>query len=262
MQEPHEPLGPQGPQGPYGPRDPRRPTPEAEALREVRGPADGAGHRADVPARTPRPRRSARARALIAATAVAVLALGGTVAYAATADGSGGGSPSATPSASSSEGPGGRHGRGGPWFGLGADAAHGEATVKDPRTGDWVVRVWQRGAVEKADDTRLTVKSADGLSWTWTLGKDTRVLADGAPGSGTAAPKKGDTVFVVGTRAGDTNTADRVLSGSFGEHGRDDDHGNGNGNDHDRRDGFPGHGPWDRGGHGRSPGSTAGGAAT
>ncbi|WP_329406761.1 hypothetical protein OG802_02630 [Streptomyces sp. NBC_00704] len=239
MQEPresHEPLGPQGPQGPQGPYGER----------------------------DPRTRRSARARALVAATAVAVLALGGTVAYAATSNGSGGGSPSAGPSASSSEGPGGRHGRGGPWSGLGGDAAHGEATVKDPRTGDWVVRVWQRGAVEKADDARLTVKSEDGVSWTWTLGKDTRVLADGAPGSGAAAPKKGDTVLVVGTRAGDTNTADRVLSGSFGEHGRDDDQGNDHGNDdgHDRRDGFPGHGPWDRGGHGRSPGPTAGGSAT
>ncbi|MER6785526.1 hypothetical protein ABT330_12965 [Streptomyces sp. NPDC000658] len=243
MQEPRE---PREPQGPYGTQRP----PEAEP---PWGPADGAGERAGGPVRTPGPRRSARARALIAATTVAVLALGGTVAYAATSNGSGGGSPSTAPSASSSEGPGGRHGRGGPWFGPGGDAAHGEATVKDPRTGHWVVRVWQRGSVEKADDTRLTVKSEDGASWTWTLGKDTRVLTDGASGSGAAAPKKGDTVFVVGTRSGDTNTADRVLSGSFGEHGRDD---------HGPRGGFPGHGPWDRGGRNDSPGPMGSGAAT
>ncbi|MCQ9183590.1 hypothetical protein KMT30_31995 [Streptomyces sp. IBSBF 2953] len=246
MQEPLEPQEPQGPQRPPG----------AGALP---GPADGAAERGGVPAGGAPRRRPARARALIAATAVAVLALGGTVAYAATSNGSGGGSPSASPSASSSEGPGGRHGRGGPWFGPGGDAAHGEATVKDPGTGDWVVRVWQRGVVEKTDGSHLTVKSEDGVSWTWTLGSDTRVLGDGGSGSGSgsAAPSKGDTVFVVGTRSGDTNTADRVLSGSFGDRGRDDhDH------DHDHRGGFGGHGPWDRGGRSSSPGPMGGGAAT
>ncbi|WP_109002473.1 hypothetical protein [Streptomyces rishiriensis] len=253
MQEPQEPQGPQEPQEPQGPQRP----PEAELLS---GPADGAGEREGGPVRTPWRRRSARARALIAATAVAVLALGGTVAYAATSNGSDGGSPSAAPSASSSEGPGARHGRGGPWFGPGGDAAHGEATVKDPGTGHWVVRVWQRGAVEKADHTHLTVRSEDGVSWTWTLGPDARVLDDGASGSGAAAPTKGATVFVVGTRSGDTNTADRVLSGSFGgDRGRDD---HGHDHDHDHRGGFPGHGPWDRGGQHRSPAPTGSGAAT
>ncbi|WP_069771588.1 hypothetical protein [Streptomyces sp. LUP30] len=247
MQEPQEPQEPQGPQRP----------PEGEPLP---GQAIGAEAREGGPAGAPWRRRPSRARALVAATAVAVLALGGTVAYAATSNGSGGGSPSASPSASSSEGPGGRHGRGGPWSGLG-DAAHGEATVKDRGTGDWVVRVWQRGTVEKADRSRLTVKSEDGVSWTWTLSSDTRVFGDGASGSGSgsgaAAPKKGDTVFVVGTRSGDTNTADRVLSGSFGDRGRENrDH------DHDHRGGFPGHGPWDRGGQNRSPGPTGSGAAT
>ncbi|MFF1548449.1 hypothetical protein [Streptomyces sp. NPDC058291] len=207
--------------------------------------------RPQSPAGTPSRGRSPRARALVAATTVAVLALGGTVAYAATSNGSGGGSPSATPSASSSEGPGGRHGPGGPWFGLGGDAAHGETTVKDPGTGDWVVRVWQRGAVEKADDGHATVKSEDGASWTWTVGPDTRVSADGASGSGAGALTKGDTVFVVGTRSGDTYTADRVLSGAFGDRGRDD-----------HRGGGPGHGPWDRGGEHRSPGPSGSGAAT
>ncbi|MEU4873105.1 hypothetical protein [Streptomyces sp. NPDC021608] len=248
MQEPRE---PREPQGPYGPQ----PHPEAGTSW---GPAHGAGERVGGPLRTSWRRRSSRARALVAATAVAVLALGGTVAYAATSDGPGGGSPSAAPSASSSEGPGARHDRGGPWFGPGGDAVHGEATVKDPRSGDWVVRVWQRGTVEKADDAHLTVKSEDGASWTWTLGKDTRVRGDGASGSAAAAPKKGDTVFVVGTREGKTNSADRVLAGSFGERGRGghdrDGHGHGGG--------FPGHGPWDRGGRDGSPGPSGSGAAT
>lgn len=197
-------------------------------------------------------RRSARGRAVITATTVAVLALGGTVAYAAASGDSGGGSPSAS---ASSEGPGGRHGHGhggGPWSALGRDAAHGEATVKDPGTGEWIVRVWQRGTVTKADDDQVTVKSEDGASWTWTVGADASVSADGASGSGADALKKGDTVFVVGSRSGDTNTADRVLSGTAGDRGPGDRHDG---------DGAPGHGPWNRG-NDRSPGPTGGGSAT
>ncbi|MFD9431041.1 hypothetical protein [Streptomyces sp. NPDC060002] len=230
MQEPDRPEGPE----------------EVELLS---GPVDGERVRADP--RTLWRRRSARGRAVIAATTVAVLALGGTVAYAAASGDSGGGSPSASPSASSSEGPGGRHGRGGPWSGPGGDAAHGEATVEDPATGGWVVRVWQRGTVTKAADDRVTVKSEDGASWTWTVGSDATVSAEGASGSsGADALKKGDTVFVVGSRSGDDYTADRVLSGTFEQHGPGD-----------RRGGAPGHGPWNRGDD-RSPGPTGSGAAT
>ncbi|QJS99740.1 hypothetical protein G9272_05035 [Streptomyces asoensis] len=225
MQEPDRPEGPE----------------EVELLS---GPVDGERDRADL--RTLWRRRSTRGRAVIAATTVAVLALGGTVAYAATSGDSGGGSPSA----SSSEGPGGRHGHGGPWFGLGGDAAHGEATVKDPDTGDWVVRVWQRGTVAKVADDQVTVKSEDGASWTWTVGADATVSADGTSGSGADALKKGDTVHVVGSRSGDTNTADRVLSGTFDERGPGD-----------RRGDSPGHGPWNREDD-RSPGPTGSGAAT
>ncbi|MFD7935749.1 hypothetical protein ACWGA9_04705 [Streptomyces sp. NPDC054950] len=237
MQEPDRPEGPE----------------EVELLS---GPVEGERDRADL--RASWRRRSARGRALIAATTVAVLALGGTVAYAATAGDSGGGSPSASPSASSSEGPGGRHGHGGPWFGLGGDAAHGEATVKDPDTGDWIVRVWQRGTVAKVADDRVTVRSEDGVSWTWTVGADTTVSADGSSGSGADASnalKKGDTVLVLGSRSGDTDTADRVLSGTFDERGPG---GSGPG---DRHDDAPGHGPWNRGDD-RSPGPTGSGAAT
>ncbi|AVV46393.1 hypothetical protein C6376_38630 [Streptomyces sp. P3] len=195
---------------------------------------------------TPWRRRSPRARAVIAATGVAVLALSGTVAYAA-ASGDSGGPPSASPH-SSSQGPGERHGHGGRWFGSGGDAAHGEATVKDPDTGDWVVRVWQRGTVQKADADRITVRSEDGASWTWKLGPGATASPHGSPGA--AAPKTGDTVSVVGSRSGDAYTADRVLSGSPGEHRRDDRHG-----------GFPGHGPWGRGGDDRSPGPVDRGTA-
>ncbi|MGQ4364452.1 hypothetical protein [Streptomyces sp. SAS_272] len=224
-------------------QQPDKPDP-AEALST---PADAEERDRSGP-RTSWRRRSPRGRAVIAATTVAVLALGGAVAYAAASDGSGG-APSASPSASSSHGPGERHGHGGPWSGFGGEAAHGEATVKDPGTGGWVVRVWQRGTVQKADDGRITVRSEDGVSWTWALGPDATGSAHGS--SGADAPKKGDTVTVVGSRSGDAHTADRVLSGSPDGHRRDD-----------RRGGFPGHGPWGRGGDDRSPGPADSGAAT
>ncbi|MFI2435831.1 hypothetical protein [Streptomyces sp. NPDC018693] len=157
--------------------------------------------------------RSARGRAVVAAATVGVLALGGTVAFAATSEDSGGGTPSPSPSSSDGTSDS-RHGRG-MWFGLGGGAVHGEATVRDPDSDDWVVRVWQRGTVEKVDGDRVTVKSEDGTSWTWTVDSDTTVLRDGDSDSGADALKKDDTVVVTGIRSGDTRTADRVASGTF-----------------------------------------------
>ncbi|MER5448649.1 hypothetical protein ABT065_23960 [Streptomyces sp. NPDC002764] len=184
-------------------------------------------------------RRSGRARAVIAATTVAVLALGGTVAYAATSGGPGSGAtPSASGSASPSPGgPG--YGHGGRWFDFGGMGVHGESTVKDQDTGKWVVRVWQRGTVEKVDGDQVTVKSEDGARWTWTVDSGTTVLHDGTKGTGTGSLKKDDTVFLVGTRSDSgTRTALRVLSGPFDGKGPGDE-----GSDHGRRGGFPGHGP-------------------
>ncbi|CAM5268214.1 DUF5666 domain-containing protein [Streptomyces aurantiogriseus] len=195
-------------------------------------------------------RRSARGRAVIAATTVAVLALGGTVAYAATSGGSSDAAPGASPSASASQdGPGDRQGRGGPWSRFGGEGVHGEATVKDRDTGEWVVRSWQRGTVEETDGDRVTVRSEDGTSWTWTVTKDTKVFADGDSTSGADALKKGDTVYVAGSRSGDTRTAERVLSGTFEDKAPGD-----------RRFGFPGHGPWGR--DDRSPSPSGSGATT
>ncbi|MFR0354557.1 hypothetical protein [Streptomyces sediminimaris] len=177
--------------------------------------------------------RSRRARAVTAAATVVVLALGGSVAYAATSGGSGQG---AVPSASGSPSPGGpgdRHG-GGRWFGAGGMGVHGEATVKDQDTGKWIVRTWQRGTVEKIDGDQVTVKSDDGASWTWTVNSGTTVLHDGTKGSGAGALKKGDTAFLIGTRAGDgTRTATHALQGTW-------DRGPGG----DRHGMFPGHRNW------------------
>ncbi|MFE8012017.1 hypothetical protein ACFU3O_04660 [Streptomyces antibioticus] len=230
---------------------PNRPDKRPEEAEVLSGPGD------DAPRRV-----SARARTVIAATAVAALALGGTVAYAATS----GGSPSPSPTSSSSSAPwgpgerGGHGGHGGPWARFGGDAVHGETTVKDPDSGEWVVRVWQRGTVEKTDGDRVTVKSEDGTSWTWTVGEDTPMRTDGSSesGSGSGALKKGESVFVAGSRDGDTYTADRVFAGDLGKAGERDGRG-----PHDEG---PGRGPWGRGDRSPDPsgssGASGGGAAT
>lgn len=198
-------------------------------------------------------RRSARGRAVLAAATVVVLALGGTVAYAATSGRSGSEGATAASSSSPSPGaPGGRPGFGGPGFGLGGEAVHGEATVKDGDTGKWVVRVWQRGTVEKVDGDQVTVKSDDGTQWTWTVSSDATVRGSGDSDSGAAAPKKGETAYLVGSRSeSGTLTATQVRSGSL------DDKGPGG-----RRGGFPGRGPGDRGDRAPSPGPSGSGATT
>lgn len=201
------------------------------------------GEDGPVPLRGRRQRQSGRARAITVAATVAALALGGTVAYAAASGHSGadavpaaaGTSPSASPSP---DGPGGRGL--GPWYGLGGQAVHGESTVKDRDTGKWVVRVWQRGTVQSTDGDRVTVKSEDGVRWTWTVGSGTTVRKDGSSRSGAGALKKGDTVLLAGTRSGDTRTASFVMDGAFGGMGRGDDDGGRGPFGH-------GHGPWDRG---------------
>ncbi|MEU7662975.1 DUF5666 domain-containing protein [Streptomyces lincolnensis] len=195
-----------------------------------------------------RRRASARTRTVVAATAVAVLAVGGTVAYAATSADSGPSATGATPSGSASaslspdERPGDGHGRG-PWFGRGGNAVHGESTVKDPDSDEWVVRIWQRGTVEKVDGDQVTVKSEDGAVWTWTVDADTQVLPEGT--SGSDALTKGDTAFLAGTRSDDGDrTATRVLTGTW----PGTRHKEGDGGWLDR---LPGHGPRDE--RGSSP---------
>jgi hypothetical protein len=186
-------------------------------------------------------RRSAQARTVTAAATVAVLALGGTVAYAATSGSSGsestaGASGSASPSPDKPDGSERRGGPGGRGmlfgFGFGSDAAHGEATVKDRDTGKWVVRIWQRGAVEKVDGDKVTVKSEDGAAWTWTVGSDATVRKAGASSSGAAKIEKGETIHLVGTAGGSTRTAEYARAGTAEEMSPGD-----------KRGRFPWHGP-------------------
>lgn len=205
-------------------------------------------------------RQSARVRAVTVAATVVALALGGTVAYAASSGGPGAGVvPAAAGSPSGSAAPDGHgHGPGFGWFGLGGGGVHGEATVKDRDTGKWVVRIWQRGTVEKVDGDQVTVKSDDGAEWTWTVGSDAKVHREGSSGKGAGALEKGDQAFLAGTRSDNgTRTAAVAIAGTF------DRGGMGEGR-HDGRWGFPGNGGprWGHPDRTASPSPTGSGATT
>lgn len=82
---------------------------------------------------------------------------------------------------------------------------HGEKTVKD-KDGKTVTHEWQVGKVTAATSTSLTVKSSDGVSWTWTTSAQTRTHSPKH-----AAPKVGDEVLVEGVKSGTTNDARVVI---------------------------------------------------
>jgi hypothetical protein len=84
---------------------------------------------------------------------------------------------------------------------------HGEATVR--RKDGFHVADWQRGKITGISGTTLTVRSADGATWTWTTNGDTRVRKDGGKSS-LSALSGGAQVFVLGERSGDTRTAKLV----------------------------------------------------
>ncbi|GHH77441.1 hypothetical protein GCM10018793_25520 [Streptomyces sulfonofaciens] len=141
-----------------------------------------------------------RTLALAGAT---VLCAGG-VAFAATASAStGGAGPAPAPSSSD----------GSPKAPAAPDVPrvlHSESVAQDPDTGRLTTRDVQSGKVVSASGSTLTVRSADGTQWTWTLAKDTRIATEK---SGRAAAKDvgtGDSVTVTGTRDGDTRTARTV----------------------------------------------------
>jgi hypothetical protein len=142
-----------------------------------------------------------------------LLGLGLYVAVPAIAD-----SPSPSPTAQPSErgedrpfkwGPG-RHGRGergpgGHGFGLrGGRGVHGEATVRD---GDgFRLATFQHGEITALSSPTLTVKSADGATWTWTTNGDTRIRKD-RENIALKDLAKDDEIRIAGERSGDTRTA-------------------------------------------------------
>ncbi|MFG2021061.1 DUF5666 domain-containing protein [Actinomadura geliboluensis] len=81
---------------------------------------------------------------------------------------------------------------------------HGEATVK--RKDGFHLATWQRGKITSVSSSGVTVRSEDGVSWTWAANGDTRVRKDGEK-SALKALANGDQVIVAGERSGNTRTA-------------------------------------------------------
>ena len=85
----------------------------------------------------------------------------------------------------------------------------------------------QSGTVVTASDSAITVKSADGVAWTWKITSTTVLYSNGAAVKGSAF-KAGDVVEVSGTGTGDGATATFVVAGGMmGGHGMGGD-GDGN----------------------------------
>lgn len=88
---------------------------------------------------------------------------------------------------------------------------HAEATVRDRAGHDHVVET-QNGTISGLDATTLTVKSPDGFTATYTVGKSTRIMLHGTQGT-LSTLGTGDRVHVTAVKAGGELTARTVLDG-------------------------------------------------
>ncbi|HEU5157020.1 MAG TPA: hypothetical protein VFU43_08490 [Streptosporangiaceae bacterium] len=82
---------------------------------------------------------------------------------------------------------------------------HGTATVR-VKDGGFTEVAWQRGQVTAVSGGKVTVRSADGATWQWVTGADTRVRRHGDKASASQLAAN-DRIFVIGTVAGSTRTA-------------------------------------------------------
>jgi hypothetical protein len=126
------------------------------------------------------------------------------------------GSPTPSPSASASAHPSKHASKPGAGQ-AGAETLHGQMTVKKPDGSIETVFV-QRGTVTDISDTKLTVKSDDGFTQTYTLNGSTKFVGQGQP-KGAAIKSgdvsKGDTVMVRAAQTGNEYVADQVKKGPF-----------------------------------------------
>jgi hypothetical protein len=90
---------------------------------------------------------------------------------------------------------------------LGAGLIHGQFTAPKAGGGYQTVDV-QQGTVTAVSANSITVKSADGYTFTYTVSNKTVMDAQAA---GIGSVKKGDTVFVTATVSGTTATAADIL---------------------------------------------------
>jgi hypothetical protein len=121
-------------------------------------------------------------------------------------------SPSTTqaPGATADKARAGVLGRGAGWrHGLARRALHGELTLQT-REGVKTVVV-ARGEVTALADDSITVKSSDGVSTSFRINDDTRFGFRHEPDP-SAELKVGETVWVAGTKSGDTVAATNVVS--------------------------------------------------
>ncbi|TDD02763.1 hypothetical protein E1292_22735 [Nonomuraea deserti] len=91
------------------------------------------------------------------------------------------------------------------------EVLYGESVTRDD-DGRTTVRNRQRGRITEVSGTSMTVRSADGTSWTWVLNGDTEVRADGKDDASVSDLEAGDDVMVAGTREGGTRTASFVTN--------------------------------------------------
>lgn len=161
-----------------------------------------------------------KARGVAAGVGVALVVGAGGIAVASsggTTSGAAGAAPSATEGAPTPgpSGPGvpderdhggGRFG-GGPGIGFGGDVLHGTYVVAKAGGGYQTIQT-QNGTVSDVSSTSLSVKSADGYTFTYVVKAGTIVDAQS---SGIGSVKKGDTVTVSATVSGKTATIDRVM---------------------------------------------------
>ncbi len=154
-----------------------------------------------------------RATVVTGVVLAGVLVAGGATAF---AEGSGSAAPSGTSAgAQHAKGKGGakarRQRRERRALRLVARGVHGQVTVRKAAGGPYAVREWQRGQVTAATGGKVTVRSTDGTSWTWTLPQDAKITRGGRKITASAL-HDGDNVLLVGHRDGTANDAARVFA--------------------------------------------------
>jgi hypothetical protein len=120
---------------------------------------------------------------------------------------------------------------------------HSESVVKKA-DGTFQTILEQRGTVEAVSSTSITVKSEDGVSWTYGVNAGTKVRKapatgdDGKrqkPSDGTIADiTAGEVVRISGVKNGDHATAERIAEGAGDVPGLGLGRGNGHGHGHGR----------------------------
>lgn len=88
---------------------------------------------------------------------------------------------------------------------------YSEQAVRDRDSGEVSYQVTQLGKVTDSTDGTLTVESADGTAWEWTLTDETKVYANGRDAEASSL-EAGDRVLVDGTRDGDTRRAGNITN--------------------------------------------------